>query len=195
MIHHFEDKLIVNKLKEGDVLSFDLIFNKYHKKVYYFAFSYLKNKEEAEDVVQEVFMNIWKYRDQINDYYVFSKYLFKITYNSTCKKFRKQASDKRQLEEVLQNIFIEDDSTNLEIEYNSLLETANLLIEKLPSRQKRIFLLSINEQKSTEQIAQQLSISKKTVENYLTIAKTSLKKSLSEGNILSVLFFCLFFKY
>lgn len=194
MIQYSDDKLIIKKLKEGDVLSFDYIYNKFHKKVYYFAISYLKNKEEAEDVVQEVFMNLWKYREQINEYYVFSKYLFKITYNATCKKFRKQASNKKQLEEVLQNFIIEDNSTNLDIEYNNLLETANLLIEKLPSRQKEIFLLSIKEQLTNEQIAQKLNISKKTVDNYLAMAKTFLRKSLSDGRILSILFFWLFLK-
>jgi RNA polymerase sigma factor, sigma-70 family/RNA polymerase sigma-70 factor, Bacteroides expansion family 1 len=194
MTQYLDDKLIIKNLKEGDVLSFDSIFKKYHKKVYYFAISYLKSKEEAEDVVQEVFLNLWKCRDQINEYYVFSKYLFKITYNATCKKFRKQASDKKQMEEALQNILIEDNSTNLEIEYNNLLETANMLIDKLPSRQKDIFLLSINEQLTNEQIAQQLNISKKTVENYLTMAKASLRKSFSDGRILPLLFFWLFFK-
>ena len=179
MIKDLDDKLIINKFKEGDVLSFDDIFKKYNKKVYYFALSYLKNKEEAEDVVQEVFMNLWKYRDQINEYYVFSKYLFKITYNATCKRFRKQASDKKHLEEVLKNISIEDNSTKLDIEYNNLVETANLLIEKLPSRQKKILLLNIEEQLTTEQIAQKLNISKKTVENYLAMAKSSLRKSLA----------------
>jgi RNA polymerase sigma-70 factor (family 1) len=194
MTQYIDDKLIIKNLKDGDVLSFDSIFKKYNKKVYYFAISYLKNKEEAEDVVQEVFMNLWKHRDQINEYYVFSKYLFKITYNAICKKFRKQASDKKQLEETLHNILIEDDSTNLEIEYNNLLETANSLISKLPSRQKSIFLLSLNEQLTNEQIAQKLKISIKTVENYLAAAKTSLRKSLSDGRIMSLLFFCLFFK-
>jgi RNA polymerase sigma-70 factor (family 1) len=194
MTQYLDDKLIIKNLKEGDVLSFDFIFKKYHKKVYYFAISYLKSKEEAEDVVQEVFLNLWKCRDQINEYYVFSKYLFKITYNATCKKFRKQASDKKQMEEALQNILIEDNSTNLEIEYNNLLETANMLIDKLPSRQKDIFLLSINEQLTNEQIAQQLNISKKTVENYLTMAKASLRKSFFDGRILPLLFFWLFFK-
>jgi RNA polymerase sigma-70 factor (family 1) len=194
MIQDSDDKLIINKLKDGDVLSFDYIFKKYNKKVYYFAISYLKNKEEAEDVVQEVFLNLWKCRNQINEYYVFSKYLFKITYNTTCKKFRKQASDKKQMEEVLQNIIIEDNSTNLDIEYNNLLENANLLIEKLPSRQKSIFFLSTKEHLTNEQIAQKLNISKKTVDNYLTLAKNSLRKSLSDGSILSILFFWLFFK-
>jgi RNA polymerase sigma-70 factor (ECF subfamily) len=194
MTQYLDDKLIIKNLKEGDVLSFDSIFKKYHKKVYYFAISYLKSKEEAEDVVQEVFLNLWKCRDQINEYYVFSKYLFKITYNATCKKFRKQASDKKQMEEALQNILIEDNSTNLEIEYNNLLETANILIDKLPARQKDIFLLSINGQLTSEQIAQQLNISKKTVENYLTMAKASLRKSFSDGSILPLLFFWLFLK-
>lgn len=194
MTQYLDDKLIIKNLKEGDVLSFDNIFKKYNKKIYYFALSYLKNKEEAEDVVQEVFMNLWKCRDQINEYYVFSKYLFKITYNATLKKFRKQASDEKQMEEVMRNFIFEDNSTNLDIEYNNLLESANSLIEKMPSRQKNIFLLSINEQLNNEQIAQQLNISKKTVENYLAMAKTSLRKSLSDGRILSVLFFCLIFK-
>jgi RNA polymerase sigma-70 factor (ECF subfamily) len=187
MTQYLDDKLIIKNLKEGDVISFDNIFKKYNKKVYYFALSYLKNKEEAEDIVQEVFMNLWRYRDQINEYYVFSKYLFKITYNSTCKKFRKQASDKKQMEEVMRNFIFEDNSTNLDIEYNNLLEIANSLIEKLPSRQRNIFLLSINEQLTNEQIAQQLNISKKTVGNYLAKAKTSLKKSLSDGRLLAVL--------
>jgi RNA polymerase sigma-70 factor, ECF subfamily len=161
MTQYPDDKLIINKLKEGDVLSFDNILKKYNKKVYYFALSYLKNKEEAEDVVQDVFMNLWKCREQINEYYVFSKYLFKITYNTTCKKFRKQASDNKQLEEVLQNISIEDNSTKLDIEYNNLLETANRLIQELPPRQKNILLLSIEEHLSIEQIAKKLNISKR----------------------------------
>jgi len=193
MAEGLDDKLIVKNLKDGDVLSFDSIFNKYHKKVYYFALSYIKNKEEAEDIVQEVFMNLWKYREQINEYYVFSKYLFKITYNVTCKRFRKQTSDKKHLEEVMKSTLPDDNSTSLDIEYNNLLESTNLLIEKLPPRQKEIFLLSIKEQLTVEQIAQNLKISKKTVENYLTRARSSLRKSLSDGSILSILFFLLFF--
>ncbi len=189
-----DDKLITKKLKEGDVIAFDAIFNKYHRKVYYFAYSYLKNKEEAEDVVQEVFFNLWKCRHQINEYYIFSKYLFKIAYNETCKKFRKQASDKKQLEVIQQSLSNEDSSTDIEIEYNNLLENANLLISKLPSRQKEILFLSINEQLENEQIANKLHISKKSVANYLTKAKSSLRKSLVDGRLLTILYFWLYIK-
>jgi RNA polymerase sigma-70 factor (family 1) len=192
MAQSLDDKVIINKLKNGDVLSFDDIFRKYHKKVYYFALSYLKNKEEAEDIVQEVFFSLWKYRGQINEYYIFSKYLFKITYNATCKRFRKQASDKKHLEVILENVSMEDNSTKLDIEYNNLLETTNQLIEKLPPRQRNILLLNIEEHLNPDEIAQKLNISKKTVENYLANAKSSLRLSLAQGGILSVLFIWLF---
>ena len=190
MVQNIEDKLVVSKLKKGDVASFDNIFKKYNKKVFYFANSYLKDREEAEDVVQEVFMNLWSHRDQINEQYIFSKYLFKMTYNATCKKFRKYASEKRYLEETLHNS-VEDNSTKLDIEYNNLLETKDLLISKLPERQKEILLLSIEEHLSSEEISQRLNISKKTVDNYLSKARTYLRKSLGE-NMLSFLFIVLF---
>jgi RNA polymerase sigma-70 factor (ECF subfamily) len=69
-----------------------------------------------------------------------------------------------------------------------------MLIDKLPSRQKSVFILSLKDQLTNEQIAQKLKISIKTVENYLATAKTSLRKSLSDGRILSLLFLWLFFK-
>jgi RNA polymerase sigma-70 factor (family 1) len=176
-----DDKILITRLKEGDILSFDSLFNKYNKKVYYFAFSYLKNREEAEDIVQDVFLNLWKCREQINEYYIFSKYLFKITFNEVLKKFRKQASDKNHLVESMKDFALADSSTDFDIEYNNLIGIFNSLIEKMPARQKEIFLLSMNNHLGNEQIAEKLNISRKTVENYITIAKTSLKKSLISG--------------
>lgn len=187
-----EDKLLINKLKEGDFVSFDNIFKKFNKKVYFFAQSYLKNKEESEDVVQEVFMNLWKYRDQINESYVFNKYLFKITYNSTCKHLRKKASDRKHVEEVIKIMCNEDNSTIAEIEFDNLSEIAIQIIQKLPSRQRDILLLNIEQNLSIDQIAEKLKISTKTVKNYLTMARTSLRKTFISAGIFSSLFICLF---
>lgn len=192
MIQELDDYQFIKKIKKGDVSSFDAIFRKYHKKIYYFAISYLKNKEEAEDVVQEVFMNLWKCREQISEYYVFSSYLFKVTYNTTCKRFRKKASDMKHQEEALKDFTIGDDSLNLDMEYNNLLESAKLQISKLPSRQRNILLLSILDGLSNEEIAAKLEISKKTVDNYLSMAKATIRKLLTDGGILSALFIGLF---
>ena len=83
---------------------------------------------------------------------------------------------------------LEQETFAIDIEYDSLLENANHLIEKMPTQQKKIFLLSINSQLTNEQIAQQMSISKKTVDNYLSMAKNSLRKSLAAELILFILF-------
>jgi RNA polymerase sigma-70 factor (ECF subfamily) len=192
MIGENEEKTFILGLKKGKVQSFDAIFKRYNKRVYYFALSYLKDKDEAEDVVQEVFMNLWKFRDQINEYYIFSKYLFKITYNVTCKKFRKHASDKKHIEEVLNSFSLEDNSTKLDVEYNNLYEFTNKLINELPARQKEILLININEHLEVGQIAEKLNISKKTVENYLAMARGTLKNALGKAGILPVLFIYLF---
>ena len=194
MVQNVEERLIVSKLKEGDVASFDDIFKKYNHRIYFFAKSYLKNKEEAEDVVQEVFLSLWRHRDQINEYYIFSQYLFKITYNATCKRLRKQASEKKHMEEIFHLASVEDHSTKLDLEYKNLLETKDLLINNLPAKQKEILRLSIDEQLTSEEIAQRLNISKKTVENYLSSARRYLRKSLNDKGMLSFLFLVLFFR-
>ena len=188
------DKINVDSLIKGDVQSYEELFNKYNKKVYYFALSYLKNKDEAEDVVQEVFMNIWRFRNQINKYFEFSKYLFKITYNETCRKFRKQASEKRHIEEVSTITSLEDNTTKLDIEYDNLVEFTKRLVEKLPDRQKEIFIMRVSDQLDPDMIAEKLNISKKTVENQLAIVKKTLREALEKGGIILMLFIYLFIR-
>ena len=190
-----DDKFIIKKLKEGDVLSFDMVYEKYHKRIYYFALGYLKKKEDAEEVLQEVFFNLWKSREQIKEYYVFSHYLFRITFNAIHKTFRKQASDKKHISNVLKDIVMEDDSTNIDVEYSSLIETTYRIIEKLPSKQRSIFQMSVNENLTNEEIAEKLQISKKTVDNHLSSARAFLKKSLIDGRLISALFFTLFIRH
>ena len=192
MIQYLDDRTMVEQLRAGDVNSFNQIFEKYHKKIYYFALRYLQKKEEAEDVVQEVFLNLWWYREQIKKDYTFNRYLFKITFNTICRYFRKQASVRKGNNMILKNLMNEDRSTDLEIEYDNLMEIAGKYIDKLPSKRKKVYLLRINTNLTTEEIARQLNISKKTVENHITRAKDFIKKSLVDENILSVLFFWLF---
>jgi len=189
-----DDKPVVRKIKEGDVLSFDQLFYKYHKKIYYFARCYLKNKVEAEEVTQDVFLNLWRFRQQINEDYDFNRYLFKVTYNAICKVFRKKASIRKQMDNILKDIIKEDHSTDLDIEYNNLVETVNVFIEQLPAQQKKVFLLSTKDFLDNDQIASKLNISLKTVENHLSNARAFLRKALVDNHILSLLFFILFIK-
>lgn len=187
-----KEKKLVKNLKKGDVHSFDEIFKAFNKRIYFFSFSYLKNKEEAEGIVQEVFLSLWKNRTKLKVKSDFQAYLFTITFNTIKKRFRALEREKKHLGAYSLSVHIRDDNTNPEKEYAHLNQLLEKSLEQLPPRQKEIFLLSKNEGLTAEEIASKLEISKRTVENHLFRAKTFLKGSLLDEGLLTVLFFCLF---
>ena len=188
-----EHDLIQNFIK-GDASSFDEIFRIYNKKVYAFSLRNLKNKEDAEGVVQEVFVNLWKDRDRLKDMKSLESWIFAICFNTIRKHFRKMMREKQHLQKFAEISSRDDNSTVTDVEYNDLLEKAEKIIERLPERQKIIFLLSKREGLSNSEIAGKLNITKKTVENHLTRAKSFIKKALVDNGLLSLLFFWLFIK-
>jgi RNA polymerase sigma-70 factor (family 1) len=188
------DHKLIRNVSKGDALSFDEIFNKYNKKVYAFSLRNLKNKEDAEGVVQEVFMNLWKDRNKLKELNNLESWIFAICFNTIRKHFRKILRERQHLQELAEIIASDDNSTITEVEYHDLLEKAEAIIEKLPVRQKTIFLLSKKDGLSNSEIAGKLNITKKTVENHLTRAKSFIKKTLVDEGLLSLLFYWLFIK-
>lgn len=186
--------ILIQKLVKGDAHSFDVIFNKYNKKVYAFSLRNLKNKEDAEGVVQEVFVNLWKDRAKLKEIKNLDAWIFSICFNTIRKHFRQLTREKKHLQRFAEYSLEDDNSTVTEIEYNDLLEKAEQIIEKLPDRQKTIFLLSKKEGLSNNEISVKLNITKKTVENHLTNAKSFIKKALVDEGLLSLLFYWLFIK-
>jgi len=77
-----EDRSLVKSLRKGDIKAFDLLFAKYSKKIYGFAFRYLKSDVDAEGVVQDVFMYIWNNRGKLQTDTNFRSYLFTISMRS-----------------------------------------------------------------------------------------------------------------
>jgi len=97
---HFDAELI-RGLQRGDEFAFDQIFRKYYKKTYSISLSYLRNREDAEDVVQEVFLNLWRKRTVLRDDYNFKSYLFTITYNTIRNQFRKLSRERKYTEDYM----------------------------------------------------------------------------------------------
>ncbi len=187
-------KEIIKKLQKGDVFSFDEIYREYNKKIYSFSLSYLKNREDAEGVVQEVFLNLWRKRADLKTQYVMGSYLFTITYNTIWKHFRKLSRERKHLEEYGKTVLTEDDSTNTGIEYRNMVELAEATIGQLPARQRNIYHLSMRDGLTSKEIAEKLEISARTVENHLYRAKFHLKKALSDNRLISLLFIWLFIR-
>ena len=182
-----KDDLIA--LKNGDTSAFDKLFSDYGKRLYFFAYGYLKSKEDAEGVVQEVFLRIWRNRKHINPDLSFKAYLFKIAYHYIIELFEQNTRHQAYRHKILEEAVEFTDETNERLNYQMLLEKVESLIKKLPTRQKEILLKRKKEGISVKEIASQLGISPKTVENHLTEAIKNLKSGLGKDEISGMLFF------
>jgi len=186
-----DDVALVKSLSKGNVLAFNTLFRKYSNRLYYFAFGYLKSEVESEEVVQEVFTKIWEKRSEIKQELSFKSYLFTIAFNIIRKHFRTKAYLSEYLKSGISSD--QDMQTSEKITFNSLRSYISELIDKMPERRKEIFLKSRFEGLSIKEIAEELKISHKTVENHLTSALKFIRTNLNRESIPVFLFFALFF--
>lgn len=179
-------------LKNNDIQAFDKLFKEYGKRLYYFAYGYLKSKTEAEEVVQEVFLKIWRNRKQLKPDLSFKAYIFKIAYHHILELFEQRTKKQAYQHEIVSEAISFTDDTNERLNYQLLLEKVESLIQKLPPRQSEILLKRKKEGIPVKEIARQLGISSKTVENHLTEALKTIKSGLGKDEISAMLFFSLF---
>jgi RNA polymerase sigma-70 factor (family 1) len=182
----------VAALKKGDALAFDELFGVYGKRLYHFSLGYLKSRQEAEEVVQDVFMKIWRNRSTLDPALSFNAYLFKIAYRQIIEKFRKISQAQKYLHDIAEETLEFTDETDERTNYQSLLELVERLIGKLPDRQKEVLVLRRIEGMPVAEIAEKLGIAPKTVEHHITEALKNIKAGLEQENISGLLFFALF---
>lgn len=182
----------IASLKKGSMSAFESLFESYSQKLYRFSYSYLKSETEAEDVVQEVFLKLWENRSKLKTGTSFQSYLFTIAFNSILKNFNKKALQEKFHIDLVEFLSIENPSLEIVPDFEALLSKLDLLIEQMPARRKEIFVKRKKEGMSVNEIAIEMNISPKTVENQITEAMHYLKEEFSKDRILGVFFFCVF---
>ena len=184
------ERLIVRNLSKGNLLAFNTLYNEYSGRLYRFAYGYLKSRDEAEELVQEVFTIIWEKRATLKEELSFKSFLFTITFNIIKKHFR----TKSYLSEFFKNDMGSDidTQTSQNISYNSLYQYITELVNQLPERRKEIFIKSRFEGLSIKEIAEKMKISHKTVENQLSDALKFIRTNLNKESITVIIFFVLF---
>ena len=189
-----EDKKIIKRFKEGDVEAFDAIYHKYSKKMLLFSQGLVKDQDISKDLVQEVFINLWEKRGQVDPNLNFDNYIFTIAYNSIRKYFRKKSVETKVIDHMLQNSPEIMESVDGAVIYNELLELATKTIDNLPPKRKTVYKLSRQDGLKIKEIAAKLNISTRTAENHLAKALKYLKEELAGISLLTLLFFYLFLK-
>ena len=186
------DHLAVENLQKGDVKAFDNLFNKYSSRLFSFSLKYLKSNEEAEEVVQEVFLYIWDKRDGLKPDQSFNSYIFTIAYNIIKKYFLKKTRDNAFKDDLINSLLQQENKLDQIIDYKFLLEKVETYIEALPKRRKEIFIKRKYDGFSVKKIAEELGISPNTVENQLASAQKQIQEELKKEKLAGLLFFILF---
>ena len=171
-------RLIIEQLKAGSREAFRLLFDAYAPKIHAFALSYLKNESDAEELLQELFLKLWEMRGDLDSSKNIKSFLFKICINLIYDLIRRKNIEQAYLNFAGKNDQTNSDSTWYEVIYNDMLTNLNQLVAGMPDQRQRIFKLSKEEGLSNEEIALQLGLSKRTVENQLYRAVSFLKERL-----------------
>mgnify|MGYP006295800143 CR=1 FL=1 len=183
----------VRLLKQGDLMAFDAIYEKYCERLFGFVLQYIKQENDAEGIVQEVFIKIWESREKIDTSASFETFLFTIAYNTTINLLRKRINEQKYLEHLKnrQQILHANQIID-EIHYRELNQQVAELLKQLSPRQKEIYLLSREQGLTHEEIAQKLQISPNTVKNHLVSVLAFLRSKLDTGLVINALFLSLF---
>lgn len=174
--HELDDYDLLRRLSEDDEAAMEVLFKRHYALVSYAIYNLVKDPGTTEDLAQEVFMEIWKRRDSLVINSSFKAYLRRSAVNKTLNYLRdKKNWRNEEISEIQFEISTEPGKT---LETTELEQIVGHAIEQLPERCQLIFKLSRVEEKSYQEIADELNISVKTVENQIVKALRMLRDAL-----------------
>lgn len=174
-----ELEIIVEKLQSGDERFYKSIFYEYYAALTFFANKYVKDLETAKEIVQELFVKIYERRFSIKIDSSFKSYLYKAVHNSCINHINHVLVREHHHQQIKyqndEKYVLSEETVDLsELEHKIYLE-----IENLPSQCKKIFRLNRFEGMCNADIAEQLNLSKRTVETQISKALKILRNKLS----------------
>lgn len=190
-----DERSLVLRLTEGDEDAFCELYAAYKNRLIYFAMRFLKSREYAEDIFQDVFTVIWQSRRFINPDASFSSYLYTIVRNRILNQLRELTTQENFREHILSQAVNYTNETHDEILANDLRRFISGALQQLTPRQREIFTMSREQQMSHREIAEALGISIFTVQESISLSLRTLRlyleKNLVVGADLVLLLICL----
>jgi len=174
------DLLLFGQVKKNDLSSYEVIFKKYYKELFRFAFTYVRDSSIAEEMAQEVFLYIWEKRHQIEIQTTLKTYLYSAVKNKCLNYIKLELPKQQSMADVSEVMLSVTTGRKDEGENEQLKKYIQRAIDALPKKCRKIFLLSRNAGMTYEEIAEELNLSKKTVENQMGIALKKLRESLED---------------
>lgn len=169
---------LVIRLINGDEKAFCELYAIYKDRLFYFALKFVKSREFAEDIFQDVFTTIWKTRRFIDPNASFSSYLYTIVKNRVLNQLRDQTKEQQIKDKILSQAIDYTDSTVDHILSNDLKELIKHAVEQLTPKQRKIFEMSREGLMSHQEIADTLNISVNTVQQHISSSLKTIRSFL-----------------
>ena len=175
----YSEHTVISLIKEGNEQAFEKIFREYFKSLHAYAYTFMKDDEQAEEIVQNVFCRIWEKRVLLKTDGSLKAYLYRAVHNESLNylKHQKTRTAFRVLHQDEEHTSPEASDKLMVAELDGHIRKA---LQELPLQCRIIFQLSRFENLKYQQIADQLNISVKTVENQMGKALKVLRLKLAE---------------
>ncbi|SEN94168.1 RNA polymerase sigma-70 factor, ECF subfamily [bacterium A37T11] len=192
------DHELISLLKEGNNRAFTVIYERYFDSLFVNGLQMLKDREQARDVVQDVFTDLWVKRQELEIHSSLQGYLYAGIRHAVLNVVRRNKVSEKYIENLIlyaqQDLPVTDDIAR-ERELHQIIQAE---IDKLPTRMKEVFELSRNHYHSHKEIAGMLDISEHTVKRQIANALSILRKKLDQLNFFKLIinlfaFFYFFF--
>lgn len=175
----YSDSELLHLLAGGSDEAFTEIYNRYWKKLFAVAAARIQDMEEAEEIVQEIFVSLWKRRETLEVTTALDRYLVVSVKYRVIKVLGKRYQSRKYMHSM-QASDLEDDSTRQWLAFEELQERLEALVSGLPEKCQLVYRLSREKGYSQQQIAEALHISEKTVEAHLGKALKALRHGLNQ---------------
>jgi len=181
-----DDAQLIRRIQTGENEAFRQLYYKYVDKVYYFSLRYLRNKEDAEGLTQEIFIKLWEMRDKLKPDLSLNSYIFTIAKNTIFNKNRKKINENSYKEYLKHHMDQVYDKTENDVILNEVRNWINKAVDELPPQRKHIFQLSRFEGLSYKEISTRLNLSERTVESHIRLALRAIRSTLGNHFLLFI---------
>ncbi|HLT75095.1 MAG TPA: RNA polymerase sigma-70 factor [Ohtaekwangia sp.] len=178
-LNHQNDEVLLEGLRRGDANAFELIFRKYWRELYLVAKAKLYSHDDAEEIIQSIFSNLWEKRSTllIHD---LGHYLHTSVKNRIINYIRDNITKETYWARYAVFLPKHEDNATHAVDLDELEKAIETALQSLPEKSREVFHLSRVEGKSTAEIANQLSLSQKAIEYHLTKSLKNLKVILRD---------------
>jgi RNA polymerase sigma-70 factor, ECF subfamily len=182
------EKEVLQTIQSGNESAFEMIFKAYYQPLCRYAYSFLEDKEEAEEVVQSAFITVWEKRKSLDIQTSLKSYLYRMVRNSCLNVIKHEKVKQQHVAHELAVTEVSYESVSQKVYATELEIKISEAMKALPEQCRLVFQLSRFEELKYQEIADQLKISVKTVENHMGKALKIMREQLKEYLPLFLLF-------